>query len=432
MKKILIVFLMVFSVISLTACGDSSKQFLLKEASEKQNFNNNDYYSEELLDYINKIDHFSSKISESLYSISDGNYCSSPISIYMGLAMTLECSLGNTRNEILNALGVTYEEVSEYTKYIYSYCNRKFFGDSKKDLQGLELLSNSIWFEESIVLKESGLTSLADNYNCNSYAVPFKKDNNKANNALSDFIKDKTKGLINGKLDCKPSTLIVLLNTFYLKDVWNHIGDDLSFTSNEYNFLNYSSDIISKKFLQGYYNPGKVIEKEAYKHFYTNTENGFTINFILPNDGYSIDEVYNEENINNIHSISSYNPIDDKEEKCYYTRCIFPEFEAKFDKDIRDVLYDDFGIVDLFSTDCDFTNITDTGVLCSNIIHKTKLKVDKTGIEGAAITAVIMPESDAPDEYEKVYADFVIDKAFGFTITDRLGNTLFSGVVKNI
>lgn len=57
------------------------------------------------------------------------------------------------------------------------------------------------------------------------------------------------------------------------------------------------------------------------------------------------------------------------------------------------------------------------------------LAVDKKGIEGAAGT--IMPGGNgAPQPTEKY--DFVIDRAFGFIITDSRDITLFSGVVNKI
>lgn len=64
--------------------------------------------------------------------------------------------------------------------------------------------------------------------------------------------------------------------------------------------------------------------------------------------------------------------------------------------------------------------------------HLTTLTVDRKGIEGAAV--VILPGAGAagPDEYEEVYLDFVIDRSFGYVLTDRYGTVLFTGVVNNI
>ena len=67
-------------------------------------------------------------------------------------------------------------------------------------------------------------------------------------------------------------------------------------------------------------------------------------------------------------------------------------------------------------------------------IHKTKLKVDEVGIEGAAVTIMMMCESAAPSEdpIKYVYHDYIVDRSFGFILTDSKDITLFSGVVNKI
>lgn len=66
------------------------------------------------------------------------------------------------------------------------------------------------------------------------------------------------------------------------------------------------------------------------------------------------------------------------------------------------------------------------------IIHKTKLDVNKKGIEGAAVTIIANAGESAPsEEYTKIYSDFVIDQSFGFMLVYD-DTILFSGVVNNL
>ena len=59
--------------------------------------------------------------------------------------------------------------------------------------------------------------------------------------------------------------------------------------------------------------------------------------------------------------------------------------------------------------------------------------VDKKGIEAAAYTAIFEVAESAPlDEYQFVYEDFIVDKAFGFILSDYDDNILFTGVVGKI
>ncbi|MDE6104900.1 MAG: serpin family protein, partial [Clostridia bacterium] len=95
-------------------------------------------------------------------------------------------------------------------------------------------------------------------------------------------------------------------------------------------------------------------------------------------------------------------------------------------------LLKDMGIKALFDKDkCDFSSLSDDKLACSQVRHVTKLQVDKKGIEGAAVTIIQMDGMPAP-EFEEVYLDFAVDRAFGFIITDGDGVQLFSGAVNKV
>jgi serpin B len=435
MKKfILSILITIFMFFGTSCMGNTDQKFILKPAGAKYSYNYTDIKDEGYINFINKLESFYAKLSANTYTTfkdETDNMCISPVSIYMALALTIECSDNNTRQEILNAIGVTYEEVKQYTKLIYSQLNNEYLVDGT--VSCIELLTNSIWFEESIELKEIGLTSLADNYNCSSYGVPFKNNNGTANKALQDYVNKNTKGLINNSFNLPVDTLLALVNTFYLKEVWD-IEDDLVFTKEKYNFTNYDKTTKETKLLQGYYYPGQVYKTDMFEHFYTKTAHGYKVSFIVPSDEYSVDDIYTKDTLQEILSMEDYKSKDEDAKKEYVTRCLFPEFEASFKQDIKDILKDQMGIKELFSDDCNFTNITDEeDICCGKVVHQTKLMVDKTGMEGAAVTIVVMsPTSADPGEYEKVSQDFIIDRDFVFVIGDNNGNIVFTGVIKNI
>ena len=70
-------------------------------------------------------------------------------------------------------------------------------------------------------------------------------------------------------------------------------------------------------------------------------------------------------------------------------------------------------------------------IVCQRIQHVAKLKVDRKGIEGAAVT-VVVDAPTSPELIEEVLYDMVIDRAFGYVLTDPYGTILFTGVVNNI
>lgn len=247
------------------------------------------------------------------------------------------------------------------------------------------------------------------------------------------FVKDRTRGLIDKEYSLNDETAFAIINTLYLKDLWNLTGSDLPFTDEEYAFNNADGSVTQTKLLTGYYNGGKVYETDEYSAFYTKTLGRYKLKFILPNDGYTVDDIFTAQNIATVNELADYG---DEENGVYYaTRCFFPEFKCGYDGDLADILKEKFGIEKLFknpaneSDACDFSTLTNSPAYCTAVYHTTELAVDKKGIEGAAGT--IMPGGDgAPQATEKY--DFVIDRAFGFIITDSRDITLFSGVVNKI
>ena len=413
---------------------------VLMKASEKvdideMELNVNSQYQE----FVRKLQVFSAKLSVSAYKDSDKNenLCISPVSVYMALAMIITNANGVAKDELLNAVGVTEEEVNNFTKYLYSSLKQEKYkyddvlGEEK--LASVLDLNNSIWIDQSVELKQTGLENLANNFMADSFYAPFRSENEKANQLLSKYVEDKTRGLIKPKLELNESTLFALVNTLYMKDFWAGCNNKLNFTKNEYDFTTSNNEIIKKLFLESAYNMGRVVETETYKHFYVSTDSGYILKLFVPKDGYSLDNVFTEENLLEINWTKQYNVQDDIITSYveYYTRTIFPTFEVSCNKDLVKIFKNDFNVKSIFAPGQHLTGLTDTdNLFVESIIHQTKLKVDETGIEGAAVTIVCgTDESEGP--IIELH-DFVIDRAFGYLLTDSYGNVLFSGVVNTI
>lgn len=415
---------------------------LLASAAEKMSVSSAHFNDGGYCEFLEKIADFSAKFSEKAYErYGEGkNISVSPISVYMALALVCECADGETREEVLNAVGVTYEEVNKYTKYLYALCNQEFYAwddeTNEKVVSGYELLTNSIWLDDEVPFKNTGVQKLANDYNCDVFQTDF--DSDKAKQSLKAYIEEKTRGLIDGTLPVDADTVFVLLNTFYLKEAWTNFGEDLPFSSKTFTFTNYDGTTVDQKLLISDYTVGKAQSFDTYSVYYAETSNGLRLYFVVPCGDNTVSDVFTQENIKNVLSINDWqgheiNETDDNMMLvCHKTRVFFPEFEAEFAESINDILKEDFSILSLFNTEtCNMSNVTDGNVYCSGVVHKSKLKVDKTGIEGAAITAAIMA-GEAADPFTYEYHDFVVDRSFGFILTDRYGTVLFSGAVNNI
>ena len=108
------------------------------------------------------------------------------------------------------------------------------------------------------------------------------------------------------------------------------------------------------------------------------------------------------------------------------------EIEAKFNEDLVQLLKDEYCVSSIFSESPNFSKLTNDNCWTTQLVHQTKLIIDKKGVEGAAVTIMANGATGAPDqEYKKIYYDFILDQAFGFIITQN-DSVLFSGVVKNL
>lgn len=390
-------------------------------------------YQEGYKEFKSKLQSFSSSLSESFVDSqydSNDNIVFSPLSIELCLGLAVRSSDGNTRKELLNAFGVDYETFNTYYKLFFNE-NTEIFNSNHKEYQGELSLTNSIWIDNEINLLDSGLDALRDDYYCYSYEVDFNKKNEKTNKAIKEFINQKTHGLINPDLQLSPETLFILMNTLYMKDIWNEDADELTET-NSYKFKNANGEYSDKKLLIGYYKRGKTLVKEDYSSFYTATHHGIKFNFIKPNDGKTIKEVFNKTNIDYVLDSKNYTYRDDEKMEEYYTNCIFPEYTAESNLDFKDILRYKHGINDFFSPSCNFSNLTNLDVMCNSVTHVAKLVVNKKGTEGAAVTIIDVMATAAPyEEYKKVYETFVVDQEFGYVVSYN-NNVLFSGVVTNI
>ena len=418
------------AMLLMSSCAGGST--LLRAAAESEDFSFAERQDEDFIAVQQGAEDFAARFASAALekAASEGteNAVVSPVSIYMGLSLAAASSAGETKEELLSALGVTEETLGEGVSILWRSLNREL------GKTGDITLSNGIWLDASTPFVEETLDVLAEDYYCNSYSADFAGDNDAANRALSKYIKDETNGLIDADLALSPETVFALVNTLYLKDTWNEYGDDIARTE-ERTFTQGSGEEVLRRLLQGDYGMGRKYEGANYTSYHTSTVHGFRITFLVPKDGVSLSEVMTAQNIAEVSSKEDWNATDEENHIRYYTRCLFPEFEGDYAGDVSPVLQEEFGIEKLFDRkQSDLSALTGktSGVYSTEAQHIAKLKVDRKGIEGAAVFVLPGAGEAGPDEYEQVYEDFLVDRAFGFVLTDSYNTTLFAGVIHEV
>lgn len=385
-----------------------------------------------------KLNNFSAKFADLAFKEmedKDDNLCVSPLSLYMALALVEQCAGGNAREEILSALGMTHSDVETMTRPLFERSTREYYSDSNEPtLLGKESLTNSIWMDPTFNKKQACLDELADNMYCYPYEADWQRHNMEANRALRRFIADETNGLIDHDWNIGSDTAFLLMNTLYWKDSWLNDGEAIDKWLSTYSFTNSKNE---KKDLDAYcgtYLQGRAYQNEKYITFPARTNHGYYLKFVMPKDGVSLDEIWNENTIKEVNVLNYFSNFRDEEErKQYFTRCIFPEFEVGGKLDLENIFRSGFGIEEIYTNPYSMGTLTDDLVVCSGAIQETKLNINKKGGEGAAVTMVWdKVTSTGPDEYTTVYENFIVDRAFGYILSDCDNTPLFAGVMNNI
>ncbi|MCQ2772303.1 MAG: hypothetical protein MJ238_03395 [Bacilli bacterium] len=435
-KRIILISTIMFALCS---CSGTPTNAILREPAEviPQNLIYPETNNETYKDYLSSVEAFSSNFTESClknFSFSEKeNVAFSPISAYSSLALTSVCTGGDTSNEILSALKTDKTTLLGNYKKLYSSLELErhaetYLGEGKQVYKSH--ISNSVWIDSSVDFKDEALNVLSNDFYAYSFKEDFQKNPSKADRDINSFIKKETNGLLDMHLDINSLTRFVLLNCFYLKDLWKYDGSDIALDEENHVFTSGDGSHIDTKLMYQGYRISKMFRDEEFTSFYANANGGTNIYFILPNDGYKASDVMSAININKALNASYYG-VDEENKIIYHTSCAFPSFEANFDKDIIPAVKS-LGVTSLFDNP-DFSPFCSVDIEISEIKHVTKLKVDRKGIEGAAVSAVVGAGAVGPREgYTDVYEKFVVDKPFGYIVESRSDVQAFTGIVNVI
>lgn len=347
----------------------------------------------------------------------DKNFVISPTSIYLALELLDYIGDNNVKEEIRELLGLDSESLL-YSKEIFKHMleddNTKLF------------FTNSIWFDNNIEgnLNQNAFDGLANDLYCDAFKTTFKDDNEQANIDITEFVKEMTNGLINKDFGAKEDTLFALFNTLYLKDGWSE-NSTASLNIEEREF-DVRGEKVLKDFLMGYYHHGLVYSDEYASSFYQPLAKT-SIRFIVPNENVSLSDA-----MNSIHvrmETKEYLKNYREDSKTYHkTRCIFPKFTVSSSINLL-AKFAELGYLKQTMLSFDSNLIDNLALAVSAMNHDAVLKVYEEGIEGAAVTSIIVYGATSVSPIKYIYHDFVIDKKFGFMITDQYGLILFMGTI---
>lgn len=337
------------------------------------------------------------------------NWMISPFSLSMVLGMTSNGASGNTLAEIKKVLG--HENVSmEETNAFYNKLIKEL-GDLD-DTSQLNI-ANSVWAQNGIGLSDSFVEMNQKNYNAQVQNLDFASPN--ALTTINQWCAEQTNQTIPAIVDeISEDTKLILLNALYFKGVWKNKFEERYTITDDFTNVDGS---ISKVSMMTQSKDLPYAQNEYFSMGRFDYGNGaFGMTILLPNEGFTLDESLAHLNLTNW----------DKWNNSWTEARLdvkFPKFEMKAHDELDDVLKA-MGIKEAFSSDADFSALSDTPLKVGLFEQASFVKVDENGTVMGTVSkgngVFLAPEP----------VSFYMNRPFVFIISEQsTGSILLMGKI---
>lgn len=363
------------------------------------------------------------KVTESIYTSSKENVLFSPLSLSSAIAMLTNGAEGETKNEIIGAMGAS--EATLNTTYnniinlLNSYSEERDFGDGKKTKVTIMNTANSAWFQKGIDVEKDFVNNLKKYYDADAMNVDFSDP--KTKDMMNKWIEEKTNNVLKDTIkETNPTDIAYLINTLYFKGTWRDEFYERSTKKAPFYLSDGSEESVDMMFG----NFGKAYYEDDDCQIVGLSYYDATMYVILPKG-----------NLNEFIESEKYDNIDKMIESTTYNSNIdvhFPKFKYKNLTNLNEHLENN-GISKVFDpSQADLTRIADISpenLYVSEIFQNTSIEVDEKGTEAVAVTVVAAECTSAMPTPEKIV--FNCNKPFMYVIKDdRTGINLFMGMVQ--
>ena len=334
----------------------------------------------------------------------------------MALAMLAEITDGDTRQEILAALGSDdLEDLRTQAKAVWRSVYRQ-------DGAVNSVLANSLWLNEGSSFRQETVDLLAENYYASVYRGEMGSET--LDKALRDWLDGQTGGLLKNATKSarfSPDTVLALASTVYFQSKWK---EEFSKSKTQEDIFHGLSGDTSVDFLRSD-GTGQYYWGEDFAAYGKRLESGGTMWFFLPDEGVTPEDLLAGEAVFTLAADS------DRWEN--QTRLIvhvsIPKFDIFQQQTLTDVL-ETMGISKVFDLgQADFSPISDNDLYLSQADHAARLIIDEEGVTAAAYTLMEEAGGARPPEEE---VDFRLDRPFLTMVTSQDGLLLFAGIVCDI
>jgi serpin B len=364
---------------------------------------------------IEQVNNFSynlfAAINNDLSSLDEKNIFISPLSVSMALSMTANGASGETREEIIKALG--YDGVT--TIDVINQVNAKLLATLPSVDPEVKLtIANALWIDNDFTIKAAFGDKLKETYQATIDNLDFS--DSKSVNVINDWANFNTKGLIPKVVEkIDPSTDIILANALYFKGDWSSVE---FIDYGQGNFTNYDGNKTEVN---------RMLELDSLQ--YNSNDKCAITTISLGNGSYTYTAVLPNDKVTVGDAVASLTDDYLNGTTKQLVSFLSPKFDIVNKLSLNDYLQS-LGIKSIFSSSADFSNITDGSLFINQIRHDSSISVSEKGIEAAAITSEAMSTSNG---VKREFKKFFLDKPFAFIIRETSTNAIvFIGAVNQL
>ena len=338
----------------------------------------------------------------------------SPISLYYALALLANVTDGNTKKEILNVLGLKDDELLNRMNDLY----KKF--NINQD-NGRLMLNSSLWFNENFSINDDKAKEIAEA--TNSAIRKGKMGTSEFDKQIHRWINDNTHSLLKDSVEnikTASDGILSLISTIYLKGSWERDFDKHDTKKSIFKISD--KEKVKCDFMNRCLNDDLLIG-EHFKALDLRINGIATMTFVLPNEGYSLQDISNDDDLIELLNGNTKN----LKREFYRINYSIPKFDVKVDDNIIEQIQS-LGIKEALNTNrADFSPITsEKEVFLSDAKQATRLKIDEEGVEGASYTYLCLVTGICLDMPMEI--DFKLDRPFMFSVVNETA-PIFVGTI---
>ena len=341
----------------------------------------------------------------------------SPLSAAFALSMTANGAEGDTRQEIINALGFgeySMDEVNAYQQKLTQYLT---------DLDNTSLLyiANSMWLHNDFSVLNSFKQTLTQNYAAEIRTLDLTKK--ESIRTINKWCAGKTNNYISSLLDEKVADdeyKFFILNALYFKGIWTDPFKKKNTATGD--FVNQDGTVKQVEFMKQTDSFGYTIEENFALAEFPYGNEAFSLVVLLPHEGVDVEsciEALDGETWEKVQKMPSLK-----------LSVKLPKFKLECKQNLIPAL-EAMGVHKAFTQEADFSNLTsEENIIIGLVNQANSFSINENGVEAASTTVVgglYGANSDL------TIPEFHVTRPFLFFIKEKsTGAMLFMGKVAKL